>query len=62
MEELDLFTRGPGGQLVVKVTIPYFSPRAEVLVWGERIFIWVEERKRYEEGMCYAVSDYMVRK
>lgn len=62
MEEFELFTRGMDGQLVVSVTIPSFHPRAEAIMWGSRFFIWNDERSRYEEGLCFAVPEFMVAK
>lgn len=46
MMEVDLFTRA--GELVTKVVIlPYLIP-AEVIAWGERIFVRREDGKYYE--------------
>lgn len=47
MEETTLYTRD--GHKVVTITIPIFTPPAEVIQWGARIFVLRDGR--YVEGM-----------
>lgn len=60
LDHLELFTRGADGAPVVKIMIPSFRPRAEAIMLNSRFFIWIEERQRYEEGLCFPVPEFMV--
>lgn len=51
-EEINLYTRE--GAFVVSVCPPKFNPKAEVLFWGSRVFVWNGEQ--YREGMGYYVQ------
>ena len=57
-ENVKLVTRDNG--FVAEVVIPHFNPPAEVLIWGERCFIFLHERagqRTYREGMLWPVLD-----
>ena len=41
------------GQLVVSVHVPPLNPPADVLLWGDRYFLWNEQRRQYREGVCF---------
>ena len=41
------------GALVARVYVPPFHPYAEVLMWGERFFVWDQQRKGYFEALCF---------
>lgn len=45
-ERIWLYTRD--GRRVTKVTIPHFTPPAEVLLWGSRTFVRRDDGKYYE--------------
>lgn len=51
MEAQQLYTKD--GMFVASVNIPILTPRAEVLMWGERVFVWNVGMFRYEE--CFAL-------
>lgn len=55
METVKLFTRDGG--FVAEVEIPRFTPPAEVLQWGSRLFVRTPEGE-YREGMAFYVIDY----
>ena len=50
MEQIRLLTRW--GEYVTTVTIPIFTPQAEVILWGTRYFVRRDDGKYYE-GMCW---------
>jgi hypothetical protein len=57
-EKVRLITRDDG--FVAEVIIPFFNPPAEVLIWGERCFVFQHEhhagrRGIYREGMMWPV-------
>jgi hypothetical protein len=56
-ERVRLETRD--NQLVADVIVPRFNPPADVLIWGERCFVFQKEDKTklriYREGMMWPV-------
>lgn len=58
-EEVRLVTRD--GQVVADVIVPHFTPPADVLIWGDRCFIFRDENagglRFYREGMLWPVLD-----
>jgi hypothetical protein len=51
MENITLYTRV--GEEVVTVLMPRFTPRAEVVLWGARVFVWHKDVQQYREGMAW---------
>lgn len=58
-ESVRLVTRND--QFVADVIIPHFNPPAEVLIWGNRCFVFRDENpggvRFYREGMLWPVLD-----
>lgn len=52
MEEVKLYTRTGG--YVTTVLVPVFTPRAEVIVWGQRTFV-LRLDGQYYEGMMWPI-------
>jgi hypothetical protein len=58
LERMTLLTREQ--QPVVDVYLPKFRPRAEIVQWGERTFVWNGLYDHYIEGMAFWVSPELV--
>jgi hypothetical protein len=43
------------GGRIAEVEVPSFRPRAEVLLWDHRVFIWHDKTRRYVEGISFVV-------
>lgn len=55
MEDFALYTSDM--KLVWKVQIPTFTPKADVLLWGSRVFLWNMKFQAYVEGFAYWVPN-----
>lgn len=55
METVNLYTRDGG--YVTTVIAPQFKPKAEVILWGSRTFVWSNGEQKYLEGLCYVVTE-----
>ncbi len=53
--QVPLLTRT--GELVTTVGIPNFTPPAEVIQWGSRIFVYNNASQGYYEGLLYYVPE-----
>lgn len=52
----------PEGTIVARAKIPHMRPRADAILWGERVFFLKirENGYRYVEGLLYATPHAMV--
>jgi hypothetical protein len=60
LEHFVLWARD-GGR-IAEVEVPSFRPRAEVLLWEGRSFIWHEKTRRYVEAVCFVVKNAVTKK
>ena len=44
------------GSRTAEIEVPLFRPRAEVLLWKGRSFIWHEKTRRYVEAVTFVVT------
>jgi len=49
--ERQLLTRD--GRHVARIRMPDFQPPAEVVMWGNRVFVWSPASFSYYEGVCW---------
>ncbi len=54
MLETKLYTKDLG--YVSTVFIPDFKPKAEVVQWGQRHFVWRDAEQKYIEGLMYIAT------
>jgi hypothetical protein len=57
-EVIDLHTSVDAAGFVAQVRVPRLTPRAEIILWGERFFVRAEgdyERPRYREAFVWFV-------
>jgi hypothetical protein len=40
---------------VTVVQLPPFNPPADVVMWGERIFVWHDDESKYIEGLLFVI-------
>jgi hypothetical protein len=58
LERVTLLTREQ--QPVVDVYLPKFRPRADIVRWGWRVFVWNGFYDHYIEGMEFSVGRELV--
>jgi hypothetical protein len=44
------------GGRIAEIEVPSFRPRAEVLLWEGRSFVWHEKTRRYVEAISFVVT------
>jgi hypothetical protein len=54
--ETKLYTRS--GDYVTTVLVPPFKPLAEVIGWGDRLFVYDRTAHQYREGLMFIVPYY----
>lgn len=53
MEPIELYTKDGG--YVTTLQVPRFNSPAEVIIWGQRVFVPDREAGRYREAFAYVV-------
>ena|SRR6201987_2444975 len=60
LEHFVLWARD-GGR-IAEIEVPSFRPRAEVLLWEGRSFLWHEKTRRYVEAVSFVVKNAVTKK
>jgi len=47
------------GEFVTTVEVPPFTPKAEILQWGSRYFVYDKEQDKYLEGLTYWCGNHL---
>ena len=50
------------GARIAEIEVPSFRPRAEVLLYEGRSFVWHEKTRRYVEAVSFVVKNVVTKK